>query len=168
MNDTPENARVPELLKLDDRSVGFDDLGTNSRLAESSRALRETEQAVELGDELDRRHPRCVVFVEFAIDLDSKSAVPQDVIELGATHLELEVVHDSRLAFTGLLETLDELGDFRRVVAVEVLRVAHLRPGRRDLDLDRNLDLPVERVRLGVRRARESCVPGRCPSCRCP
>lgn len=67
--DSPEDARVPQLFKVGERCLGFNNLRPNARLAESCRALGETQETVELSDGLDDGHPRRVVLVEFAVEL---------------------------------------------------------------------------------------------------
>lgn len=67
--DAPEHAGMPQLLKLDDRRVALDDFGAHGGLAERSGTLREAQEAVELGDDLDRVEPDRVVRVELAVDL---------------------------------------------------------------------------------------------------
>jgi hypothetical protein len=71
--ESPQNARMPQLLELDDSLVALDDLGPHRRLAKRLRALGQTHEAVKLGDDLDDIEPGAVVLVELAVDLLKRS-----------------------------------------------------------------------------------------------
>lgn len=70
---SPQHARMPQLLELDDSLVALDNLGPHSRLAERLGALGQAHEAVELGDDLDDVEPGAVVLVELAVDLLRRS-----------------------------------------------------------------------------------------------
>lgn len=73
----PEDARMPKLLELEDRPVALDDLGANTRLTERGGRLGQAEEAVELRDDLEDRHPRRVVLVELAVELQQSKRQPR-------------------------------------------------------------------------------------------
>ena len=59
---------MPQLLKVDERLVTFDQLRPAHRLSERARRFREAEQAVELGEHPDRAQPQATVRVELGVE----------------------------------------------------------------------------------------------------
>ena len=77
---------MTQFLELDDGLVALDDLGTDARLAERGRALRQAQEAVKLRHDAHDGHPRRVVLVELAVELraaNGKGRISEDQKEEG-------------------------------------------------------------------------------------